>query len=197
MTTIWGLDIATTTGVAVIDPRKPPGTWRCFAVESAGDNGEEKAGDLAIELHRELQRGRPDFVAIEMPQRSVKTFGKKTLDEHGREVVKETINPNALQLSALAGAAVAVLDCAGVPWGLIAPVTWRAAYYGGMKPKNGDWKAMAVAMADHQRILLPSAKKAKQDAAEALGIAVAWQKCTFLPARHQPAFIKLRMGRAA
>lgn len=197
MTTIWGLDVATTTGWAAIVPAEPPRQWRCLAIESEGENGEEKAGDLAIEIHRALARARPDFVAMEMPQRSVKAFGKKTVDAAGREVVKETINPNALQLSALAGAVVGVLDVAGIPWGLIAPATWRAAYYGGMKPKDGDWKALAVAMADHHEILLPSLKKARSDAAEAVGIAVAWRKCSFIPKRHQAAFMALCMGRSA
>lgn len=199
---IIGLDVATSTGIAWVDRSKPPSQWRCLAVESEGDNAEEKAGDLGLYLFAELAVSRPAFAAIEMPQRSVKQFGKKVRNpQTGKEEVQQTINPNALQLSGLAGAVVAALDIRQVPWGLLAPATWRSAYYGkGVAPDETagqDWKDVAIEYARQSKILLPPTVKAQRDAAEAVGIAVAWQKCTFVPKRHQAAFMALRAGRMA
>jgi len=43
-----------------------------------------------------------------------------------------------------------------------------------------------------QGIPLPDTKKAQRDAAEAVGIAAAWSKCSQVPARHHKAFIDLQ-----
>jgi hypothetical protein len=180
-----------------MDRARPPSTWRCLAVVAEGDNAEEKADDLARYLHGQLTANRPDFAAIEMPQRSVTRFERKRTDLSG-ERTDLTINPNALQLSALAGAVVAILSVHDVPFGLVAPGTWRSAYFGkGWKPADGDWKAAAVRMAEAQNILLPETLRASRDAAESAGVAVAWQSCTFVPKRHQAAFMALRAGRVA
>lgn len=196
---ILGGDVATSTGMCWLDSARPPSEWRCLAVESEGSNSEEKAGDIAVFLYGEILARRPDFAAIEMPQRSVTQFGRKVRDpETGEERTQSTINPNALQLSGLAGAVVAVLDICRIPWGLIAPATWRSAYYGkGFKPTDGDWKALAIDRARLQRIPLPATVKAQRDAAEAVGIASSWTRCTFIPARHQRAFLDLRTGKVA
>lgn len=196
---ILGCDIATSSGLAWIDRAKPASAWRCLAVESEGEFGEEKAGDLAIFLYAEILARRPAFAAIEMPQRSVQQFGRKRRDPlTGQDVTEQTINPNALQLSALAGAVVAVLDICRIPWGLIAPVTWRSAYYGkGYAPRDDDWKQAAIDHARMQNIPLPATVKAQRDAAEAVGVGVAWEKCSKIPERHQRAFMDLRMGKAA
>jgi hypothetical protein len=195
---IAGLDIATSAGWALIEPRERPSSWRCGIWKAEGDNGEEKAGHLAMQIIPFMKMHKPGFVAIEMPQRNVQTFGKKRQDMAG-EAKEMTINPNALQLSALAGAAVAILDAYRIPWGLIASATWRSAYFGkGVKPQTGkDWKDLAIDHARMQRVELPSTKAAQRDAAEALGVAVSWERCTFIPARHQAAFMALRTGRAA
>lgn len=195
---IGGYDIATSAGFAWIEPREKPSSWQCGVWKSEGENGEEKAGHLGMQMIPVLKNRKPDFVAIEMPQRNVQTFGKKRKDMAG-EKVETTINPNALQLSALAGGAIAILDAYRIPWGLIASATWRAAYFGkGVKPAPGkDWKDLAIEHARMQRIALPSTKAAQRDAAEAIGIAVAWERCTFIPARHQAAFMALRTGRVA
>jgi hypothetical protein len=189
--TVLGLDIATYCGVCWKEAGVPASDWRCYVIESEGDNSEDKAGDLAMALAGEFKTRRPDFAAIEMPQRSVTQFGKEG-DDGER---KQTINPNALQLSGLAGGAVACLDLHGIPWGLVAPSTWRSAYFGkGYKPLI-DWKQSAIDMANIQKIVLPPTKKAQRDAAEAVGISVAWERCTFVPERHQRAFMALRTGR--
>lgn len=192
-----GIDCATSTGIVWGDIGARPATWTVLAIEAEGANAEEKAGDLALALHQLLGTlGAPDFAAIEMPQRSVTRFERKKTDLTG-ERTDLTINPNALQLSALAGAVVSVLDLNGVPWGLVAPVTWRSAYFGkGFKPSDGDWKAAAIRYAELQGVALPSTKKASRDAAEALGIMSAWSRCTFVPARHQQAFMDLRANGA-
>lgn len=198
---VLGLDIATCTGACWAERSRPAKEWRCLAIEASGANAEEKDDDLAGALLELLGGNRPDFVAIEMPQRSVKQFGKKPREGEGEAAGGEremTINPNALQLSGLAGAAVGILRGLDIPWGLIAPSTWRSAYYGkGYTPANGDWKQAAVDMARLQSIPLPSTVKAQRDAAEAVGIASAWSRCTFVPARHRTAFTHLLSNRPA
>lgn len=195
---ILGLDVATSTGICFVDRSRPASEWRCLAVQSEGDNGEDKAADLGLFLFAELVENRPDFAAIEMPQRSVAQFGRKKTDPlTGQETTETTINPNALQLSALAGAVVTALEIRRIPWGLVAPATWRSAYFGrGQKPVDGDWKAAAVRQAELQKVALPPTVKAARDAAEAIGIAMAWERCTFIPTRHQAAFMALRQGKA-
>ncbi len=195
---VLGLDIATSSGLTFLDDTAPPSSWRCFAIEAEGDFGEDKAGDLALALHDALGGRRPHFAAIEMPQRSVTRFEKKKSgrpDLAGETKPELTINTNALQLHDLAGGACAVLDICGVPWGLIAPATWRSSYYGkGFRPNDGDWKQAAIDLADRQKILLPKTLKARRDAAESVGIASAWSRCTLIPRRHQAAFQSLRLN---
>lgn len=58
---------------------------------------------------------RPEFVSLEQPMRNVVTFKKKRQD-FGGEGEERTINPNALQLSSFAGAAVAIIAAYRIPW---------------------------------------------------------------------------------
>lgn len=213
---IEGLDIATSCGVGQVEKPGRLSSARCLCLHADGENSEEKAGELGFLFMQRYRdpAARPDFVAIEMPMRNVMTFQKQGQDLAG-QTAKETINPNALQLSGLAGATVAVLNCYRIPWGLIASKTWRNAYFGKdfVPPKTAikkkdrktgrtvdtykdDWKQAAIDMALRERIALPSTKAEQRDAAEAIGIAWAWECCTFIPKRHRAAFMTLRTGQA-
>jgi len=90
-----------------------------------------------------------------------------------------TINPNALQLTGIAGAIVGVCQIRNVPYGLIPPATWRSKYIGkGVKPGNGqDWKDLAIAAVQQEQITLPSTKAERRDAAEAVGVCICWTLC--------------------
>lgn len=206
---VLGLDIATSTGWCLIEEKGRPQTWHCGAIKAKGAFQEELAASLAFQLLRFFKYNvKPDFVAIEMPMRNVQQFKKRRHDLAGQHE-SATINPAALKLSAFAGAAAAVIDCYSIPWGLVAPATWRPAYFGkGVKP-NGkwtaknkdnlrpsywseDWKELAINYAKKQNISLPSTRAAQRDAAEACGIACAWELCTAIPERHQNAFMLLR-----
>jgi hypothetical protein len=192
MTVISGLDIASCTGIAWMTLGTPPSKWRAAAIELDGETPEDKAGELALILRKLYRDHTPDFVAIEMPIRAVVRFDKKKRDLAGEDS-SPTINPNALQLSALAGAAAATLDLMGIAWGAVAIQTWRRAYYGpGRKPEDGNWKRLALEVAHMQRITLPGLKSADKDAAEAVGVMVAWQSCSQIAQRHQAAFMALR-----
>lgn len=195
---IVGLDVATKTGVCFMDTALPPSHWRVLTVESEGENAEDKAADLALFLFERFQARRPDFVAIEMPQRIVTQHDRTVRDpETGLDKQVKTINPNALQLSALAGGAAAACEICRVPWGLVAVGTWHSAYYGkGWRPADENWKQAAVDRAILQKIPLPGSVQAQRDAAEAVGVATAWQRCTFIPERWQRAFMDLRTGKA-
>lgn len=214
---IDGLDIANSTGLCRLDR---PGSISKALVhvinvggDDGGDNAEDKAGLLALELRNRYGPrgiGKPDFVAIEMPMRNVVMYKKQGKPDLAGKAPKTTINPNALQLSSLAGAAVAIIDAFGIPWGLVSSATWRSVYYGkGFVPpvktihhRNGtvshedDWKQAAITEARRQGVTLPGDKIAQGDAAEALAVAVCWEKCTFIPERHRKAFMALRTGQA-
>jgi len=203
---ILGLDIATRTGWCIIEDRGRPATWRCGTFKSDGDML-EKCGQLAKEVYGFIkERGKPDFIAIEMVQKSVTQFRKKGKDLAG-DNDQLTINPNAMQLAALAGSVVGVIDLFGIPYGQIAPNSWRSYYYPkGMKPDGKwtnrripkpqsyceDWKDVAIKFGNMQGILLPKTKAEQRDAAEACGIACAWQHCSQIPEHCQQGYMKLR-----
>lgn len=191
---VLGLDIATSTGVCWMDTALSPTLWRCLAISVEGEFAEDRTGDLAIYLNDEFAKTRPDFVAIEMPRRDVAAYPKQIFDpKTGKMKTIHTVNADQLLLPALASSASAVCDLAKVPWGLVHQKTWRAAYFGkGFKPSGDDWKAPAVDAAIQQGIPLPDTKKAQRDAAEAVGIAAAWFKCSQVPARHHAQFVQLQ-----
>lgn len=193
---ILGLDPATSTGVCWMDTALTPPKWRCLAITAEGEFQEDKTGDLSIYLNEEFFRTRPDFVAIEMPRRDVAAYPKTIKDPRtGKMKTIHTVNADQLLLPALVAAATAACDLASIPWGLVHQKTWRAAYYGkGYKPTGDDWKAPAVDAAFQHGIALPLEKKAQRDAAEAVGIAHAWSKCTQVPTRHHKAFTDLRLN---
>lgn len=197
MIKILGADIATSSGLCFQTAGTPPSKWRALSIEADGENAEEKATDLALTARPLLESERPAFAAIEMPLRAVVMFNKKgAKDALGEQADRQTINPNALQLTGLVCGFVTLCDLLGIPWGLITSATWRSAYYGkGQKPADGDWKALALKIAHAQHVTLPGIKKADKDAAESIGIAVSWRKCTFVPTRHQRAFVTLCTGR--
>lgn len=189
---ILGMDIATSTGMCWMDTSALPRDWRCLAISAEGAFQEEKTGDLAVFLSEEFGKTRPDFVAIEMPRRDVAAYPKSVRDpKTGKMKTVHTVNADQLLLPALASAATTACDLAGIPWGLISSRTWRPAYYGkGFMPD--DWKQAAIDRAILQGIQLPETLKAQRDAAEAVGIASSWMKCTQIAERHHQAFLDLR-----
>lgn len=197
---IAGLDVATTTGLCMADLTRPRSEWVCTAIIAEGENGEFKADDLVGVLFDMFTTVRPAFAAIEMPLRNVKTFGRVEHDVKRGQQASLTINPSQLQLSTEVGAVIGLLRALDVPWGLIASSTWRSVYFGkGYKPpmalgqdKRAAWKEAAVDAANLQKIALPRQKGPASDAAEAVGIASAWQHCTQIAPRHQGAVVRLR-----
>lgn len=167
---ILGLDIATTTGFAWYDPTASMSTIRTGIITAVGDNAEAKAASIATQLVAMLKSERPDFVAIEQPMRNVVTFKKKKRDMVG-EKEEQTINPNALQLSSLSGAAVAIVSAYRIPWLTIPSSTWRSQFLGyGRKSgfASKDWKKAAM-----ERCQLLKIPVKRHDAAEAVGVAFA------------------------
>ncbi|NNV20557.1 hypothetical protein EHE22_08980 [Ochrobactrum pseudogrignonense] len=167
---ILGMDIATTTGFAWYDPSASMSTIRTGIITSTGENAEEKAASIATQLVAMIKAERPDFVAIEQPMRNVVMFKKKKHDIAG-EHDETTINPNALQLSSLSGAAVAIISAYRIPWLTIPSSTWRSQFLGyGRKPgfASKDWKKAAMERCQSLKIPVK-----KHDAAEAVGIAFA------------------------
>ncbi len=205
MPLILGLDIASSTGECWMDTSLPSSEWKCRAIYVEGEFQEEKATDLALYLRDQFNERRPDFVAIEMPRRDVAAYPKQVFDQKtGKTKTIHTVNADQLLLPALASAAASACAVADIPYGLISSRSWRPVYFGrgfvppmvwdGRQKKDvADWKTPAVDAAFQQGITLPLEKKAQRDAAEAVGIASAWFKCSQVPARHHKAFLDLQM----
>lgn len=170
MSLILGLDIATTTGFAWYEPGSSLSSIKTGLIKAEGDNAEEKAASLAQQIVAMFKAGRPDFVAIEQPMRNVVSFKKKRQD-FGGEVEEQTINPNALQLSSLAGAAVAIIAAYRIPWETIPSATWRKHFLGMGRSPGFDRAAWKRAAVDRCRAFKIEVKNS--DAAEAVGIAMA------------------------
>lgn len=170
MALILGLDIATTTGFAWYEPGSSLSSIKTGLIKAEGDNAEEKAASLAQQLVTMFKSARPDFVAIEQPMRNVVSFKKKRQD-FGGEVEEQTINPNALQLSSLAGAAVAIIAAYRIPWETIPSATWRKHFLGMGRAPNFDRQAWKRAAVERCRALRIDVRNA--DAAEAVGISMA------------------------
>ncbi|RWB29615.1 hypothetical protein [Mesorhizobium sp.] len=171
---ILGLDIATVTGFAWYEPGSSLASIKTGLIKAVGANAEEKAASLAQQLVALLKPGRPDFVAIEQPMRNVVSF-KKTRDTLAGPVDEQTINPNALQLSSLSGAAVGIIAAYRIPWETVPSATWRKVFLGEGRYAGRDragWKRAAV---DRCRMLRIDVRNA--DAAEAVGIAFAGENC--------------------
>ncbi|HEU4986884.1 MAG TPA: hypothetical protein VFT89_07445 [Rhizobiaceae bacterium] len=171
---ILGLDVATTTGFAWYEPGSSLSSIKTGLIKAQGENAEEKAASLAQQLVAMFKAGKPDFVAIEQPMRNVVSFKKKRQDFAG-EVEEQTLNPNALQLSSLAGAAVGIIAAYRIPWETIPSATWRKHFLGmGRSPgfDRAAWKRAAVERCRMFRIEVKNA-----DAAEAVGIAMAGEAC--------------------
>lgn len=171
---ILGLDIATVTGYAWYEPGQSLSTIKTGLIKATGENAEEKAASIAQQMVLLIKGDRPDFVAIEQPMRNVVTFKKKRQDFAG-EVEEQTINPNALQLSSLSGAVVAIIAAYKIPWQTIPSATWRKHFLGmGRSPgfDRAAWKRAAVERCRTFKIEVKNA-----DAAEAVGIAMAGEVC--------------------
>ena len=169
MTRILGLDIATTTGLALYTVNEPLSTIETRTIKVQGSNSEQKAASLSVEFIRLFKEQRPDFVAIEEPLRNLVPFRKKIQSLIG-ETEQLTINPNALQLSSITGAAVAIISGFKIPWITIPSATWRKHFLGRGREKGwqrADWKRAAIERCRSLHIPVKN-----NDAAEAVGIAL-------------------------
>ena len=170
MTLILGLDIATTTGFALYSLQESLSTIKTGTIVCKGNNAEQKAASLSVELIKLLKAHKPDFIAIEEPLRNLVPFRKKTQSLMGEEE-HLTINPSALQLSSMTGAAVAITSGLKIPWTTIPSQTWRKHFLGRGREKGwkrSDWKRAAI-----ERCRLLHIPVKNNDAAEAVGIAIA------------------------
>lgn len=167
---ILGLDVATVTGFAFYEPGAPLSTISTGTLKAEGEDAEQKAASLARQIVGLVKKQRPDFVSIEQPMRNVVSFKKKRQD-FGGEVEERTVNPNALHLSSLSGAAVAIIAAYRIPWVTIPSATWRKHFLGMGRSAGFDRAAWKRAAMDRCRMFKITVKNA--DAAEAVGIAMA------------------------
>lgn len=209
---IMGLDLATNSGWAVRDSDKHRSSIECGVISVGDYDWETKYGSFSVQLLQIVRKYNPDFVAIELPEHGVRQFKKKGKpDLTGQAEETNTINPGALQLTGIVGAAVAVVTLLNIPCGFIASKSWRPIYYGkGYKPpmkmvrsqKTGqlredgaDWKGVAIQACEREGIKLPPNKKDQEDAAEAVAICTCWTKTTVLSLKWmQDRFLDLRTG---
>ncbi|MCZ4500982.1 MAG: hypothetical protein JWQ74_3537 [Marmoricola sp.] len=209
---VMGLDLATNSGWAVRDSAKHRSSIECGVISVGEYDWETKYGSFSVQLLALVRQHKPDFVAIERPEHGVRQFkkaGKPDLTGQAQETA--TINPGALQLTGIVGAAVTVCTLMNIPCGFIAANSWRPIYYGkGFRPpvklvrdrKTGkqredglDWKQAAIDACDREGIKLPTNKDDQRDAAEAVAVCTCWAKTTVLGLEWmEKRFIAIRTG---
>ena len=172
MKLILGLDVATTTGFALYTVGETLSTIQTGVINSKamkGEKVEKKIVYLGYQLERLYDTHRPDFVAIEEPLRNVVSYSKKQQTLVDEEEI--TVNPNTMQLLALASMAAFTADLRQIPWVTIPSSTWRK-YFLGFGRKTGwkreDWKRATIERCRSLRIQVKN-----NDAADAVGVAMA------------------------
>ncbi|WP_245448000.1 hypothetical protein [Neorhizobium sp. T6_25] len=186
---ILGLDLATNSGWAVRYSWRNAAAIKCGTFNVAeNDSGEEVSWETkyaltSTQVYKLIIEHKPDFVAIEEPEHRVTQFNKKKKNPvTGAIEESSTINPNALQLSGISGAAIGVCMMMGVACGTIPSRSWHSKYHGkGVKPEpKEDWKDVAIRSCEREHVPLPPTKKAQRDAAEAVCISACWHWCSVL-----------------
>jgi Holliday junction resolvasome RuvABC endonuclease subunit len=209
---VMGLDLANNSGWAVRDSGRHRSSIECGVISVSDYDWEEKYAIFSINFLPLIRTHKPDFVAIERPEHGVRQFSKPGKpDLTGQQQNALTINPAALQLTGIAGAAIAICSLMNIPYGTIAANSWRPMYFGkGFKPpleqirdrstgkmKDGKpaWKQAAIEVAEREGIRLPSTVKDQKDAAEAVAVCTCWTKCDVPQIEWmQKRFLDLRTG---
>ncbi|WP_267550342.1 hypothetical protein [Rhizobium rhizogenes] len=185
---ILGLDLATNSGWAVRYSWRHGAAIKCGVFNVAENNsGEEVSWETkyalaARQIYDLIVEHRPDFVAIEEAEHRVTQFSKKKNNPiTGLSEEVNTINPSALQLTGISGAAIGICMREGVACGTIPSRSWHAKYHKGEKPgPKEDWKDVAIRSCERDNVPLPPTKKAQRDAAEAVCVSGCWIWCKVL-----------------
>lgn len=208
---VIGGDLAANSGYAVRDSEKHRSTIECGVISVDEYEWEARYAIFAIQWLDLMRKYSPDFVALEAPEHGVRQFAKKEKTDLAGNDSGLTINPGALQLTGIVSAAVTCCTLLSIPWGIVYPITWRGAYYGKdfvpprkmvrdaktgrMRDEGPDWKQAAIDAAEREGIRLPSTKKDKKDAAEAIGVGTCWHKAKIPEIKWiQDKFVDLRTG---
>ncbi|TQX92352.1 hypothetical protein EQW76_00680 [Rhizobium sp. rho-13.1] len=201
---ILALDLATNSGWAVRFSWRDPSAIICGTFNvGENDAGEDVSWETKYALtgnqvYRLIMEHKPDFVVIEEAEHRVAQFSKKKKNPMTGQVEEtNTINPAALQLTGISGAAIAICMMLGIPCGTIPSRSWHSKYHGkGVKPgPKEDWKDVAIRACELEHIPLPPTKKAQRDAAEAVCISACWHWSNILDlAWMRKRFMDLRTG---
>lgn len=211
MIVIGGDLAASNSGWAVRDSAKHRSAIECGVISIPDYSWEARYAVFSVQWLQLIRTHKPDFVCIEAPEHGVRQFAKAGKKDLAGSDEGSTINPGALQLTGIVGAAVGVCTLMNVPWGIIYPVTWRGAYYGKnyvpprkmvrssktgqMRDEGPDWKQAAIETAEREHIRLPIRQKDQKDAAEAIGICTCWHKAQIPEIKWvQDKFVELRTG---
>jgi hypothetical protein len=185
---LGGLDIATTTGLAVCDGELitassfRPRAKRPFDLK-AGEVDYNHEGKLLVEFKDYLRgwliNNQIEAVAIEQPMRSNKTFMKATVNKNagffGQAISYEekggTQYNIIFRLYTLVGAACEVCSRLNVNVKVVNNTTWRKSFLGDMRPPRGHsnpsqwWKEQAKRQCERLKVDVPNT-----DAADSVGI---------------------------
>lgn len=180
---ILGLDLATNSGWAVRYSWRSAAAIKCgtFNVKENDSketvSSETKYALVANQVHRLITDHKPDFVVIEEAEHRVTQFSKTKKNAVTGDVeTSNTINPNALQLTGISGAAIGACMITGTPCGTMPARSWHSKFHGkGVRPAAGqDWKDIAIQSCERDGTPLPRLKADQKDAAEAACISGCW-----------------------
>lgn len=189
---ILGFDPSKCTGWSIYDSAKHLSAIECGVFEMPKLAKHYYTGDQiarqTVELIKRVGRPRISFAVLE--EQSLAQIGGSSADG----MIYAWISTTAI---------VSVLANFAIPYGTIAPGSWRKMFYGqGFKPPvdnkgKNDWKAASVAACEREGIILPSKKTLAHNAAEAVAVAICWKGAKLHAKRYEEKFISLRMGQAA
>ncbi|MBD8556323.1 hypothetical protein IFT84_17585 [Rhizobium sp. CFBP 8762] len=188
---ILSLDISKTAGFACYDSDRHISAIKCDVLEFPEKATIEYCADqMGNKVKALIREFKPDFVVVETALKMSPGGTKATIVS-----------------CMLHGAVLATVGNFSIPWGTIAPSTWRSIFFAqGFKPafkivklKKPDklgrtekkeylWKEAVVAQCELDGIKLPSRKTVSHNAAEAAAIAICWHKSEIHAGRYRPAF---------
>lgn len=152
---VMAFDVATKTGWAVYDTKKPPSSIVSGCVVFEGKSPFEKVFNVRRLIPKIIREHKPEFCVMEACLPFIPRFRKKTETIFGEETEEETLNAGtALMLSRLAGAVQICISGLNIPCTEVAPRTWQS-----IIPRiySGEPKARVKQFAESLKIVAPNA----------------------------------------
>jgi hypothetical protein len=124
---VLGLDVATKTGWAVYDLKRPVSAIRAGSFTCIGDTVFDMLWDMRTKLPPILREHAPDFVAIEAPLEHAPKFKKMVKTLYGEEEVEASMSVATIAMTnRLCGCAAGIVMGLNIPSVEVRAQTWQS-----------------------------------------------------------------------